>query len=1528
MPRQRHPKPNRATRKAARSTANPTVLAPAARAQWAVLCYLAGDLTPPLAEQIQSDLAEILATNSSPEVVVAVQFDGPDGARRYVLPAKPNPQLRPVEQLGRINSGSADVLADFLRWGLSVCPADRAALVLGGLNALDPAAAEDAEGKCGSRVFTLCRDNSCGGYMDVVDLGALIREVQAEQGRDQELLEILAVDSCHTQFLELAYQLEGRVQVLLASQTLVPDSGWNYTTVLRTWLQAVRKAKNGADAATVVRALLPAVADSYRVDDLKHPCVVSALDLRRLDDVARAFDTFCIGLIQVLGEGLIWETRRLVLNRFDTPETRIQPDAYDSGTLFILTGATLDAMADESIQGWLGTTLQRGSGPRFRRFYDAVARRLESCVAQSKDPPRLRRLIKALRSPHGAEQGAALLKEIGDGVKQRLDLLAKSPSNRAERLQARNVARDRDQRLAQAIQAELGLLPVERRFDLDRLKESAEAARRLARQARQAALTLFGSALEAEFEEPDQAGSESRAGMVIAVASTQGVLTGWPRWSGVSLYRPAKLDELMNANYQRFAFHQRVHWAAMLGAANLIEHHPRAMWRLVSSLLATGAAATRRDVLQRLTGSDSVIWGLREQFRVMAPAPTLTLSLEKRRDFPRAGKPIGTDQPDQENYLLRLESVTRGAVITEQLSRVQPKVMDRALEELGTVLSADFATPDLLRRLRSIGGLLGEDIFQNLSRTLEDERQAALEGVTNTNAHLQLQIPRELMRYPWELMHHRGEWLSERFAMGRQVFMETGLARRVLRRRQGRVRPLIIGDPLFDAKLRWRQLRGARAEAEQVAGWFKRLRDELGEVIDFERDRDTRIHTRLTLAEFRELLRNGQYDIIHFAGHGIFRNEDPETSAWLLSDGELWALEIRNTLVDHPAPPWLVYANACESAMESDRPARTYQGNVFGLATAFINQGVAAYIAPLWPIDDLLAQHIALEFYRHLLCDRATLGEALRRAKTDARRLTYPDDREDHLPDYGAWTGLGWASLVLYGDPTEELFQALAGTGKLRESETGPATQMPPPIPAKRPPTFVSTPLTQYLHAPDHVVSDWVRGPALQPLSTALRGQAPLAEGEVILELVEEAGLRRWRRRTGATVGVMGKRGPAESVETDDDGLPGSVLGTLLHDDRIRHQLAGKRGVLRVVGRWLVSGFDGGLTGLVREYDREQVTCEGLLWIPGDGPETMVPVRRDMLSHDAGAAKSDRVLLLIHGTFSRTASPVEGFGPAFLRWARERYRAVLGLDHWTLSRTPLENAEMLVEQLRVLDPQLLEGRRLDIITHSRGGLVGRAFCELLERAPAVRHLIFLGTPNCGTDLANPKNWGALADMLVNVTGLDFADLFGRLAGLLAHLAVLAGEKRIPGLLAQNPLMADVENSFLHSLQRVDAGRGEVQYAVVTAEFEPAPLIPNLKGLWQAAKAAGVDTALDRFFTDANDLVVNTAHAWCIEQGSAQRAQLPAFLKPDRVLAFVPAMSKLQLPAQVKPEVALGIHHCNLFGQPRTQERLKQWLTER
>ncbi len=1501
-------------RRAARPSVSRNVAAASSRAgsepaSWAALFYLAGDVGL-LAEPVYRDLQEILSVGSTKEVRVAVQYDGPSGATRYLPGLRPNTGVEPVESLGMIDSGSTEELANFLRWGLSVCPANRVAVVLGGLNALDPGQEGRPDEKKGPRVFTICRDDSSGGYLDVVEIGAVIRDVLAEKNRDQ--IELLAFDSCHTQFLELAYELEGRVSVLLASQTVVAGEGWDYHSVLTAWQVAVHQAKDsGLTAQELARKLAPSVLASYVREMGEAPCSVSALDLQRLDEVARAFDTLCISFMQSLGEGLIWKARELLLGLFDKGEASRFP-AYDCGSFFVLLAAAMDAMADESSQGWLGTTLCRASGnSAFDRFRASLSAKLRRGLPDSADPARLQRIIEVLESANFNEAGGAFLTEIGVDIEDRVAACSPGRFAKPNLVKRAAIAQRRDDELKRAIEEVFSQLPYERQVDFARLVESVSTARRLARQARQAALVLLGDKAldESTCQEMPTA---SREGMVIV---SVGNGDPGPRWSGVSLYRPLRLDALMNESYQRFAFHGRVHWAALLGAANLIQHHPRALWRLVSSLLATGGAGTRRDLLRRLTGADSVVWGLRDQFRAMAPAPTLTLSLERRRGARGSEEPVeNAAGAIRENYLLRLDSANRGAIISEQFSRVQPRLMERALRELEALLAAPQMTTPGFSRLRAIGSLLGEDIFQTLGRTLEEERESVLAEAPEAAVHLQLQIPRELMRYPWELLYHRGEWLSERFAIGRQVFMETGLARRVPHRRQGRVRPLIIGDPIFDENLGWSQLPGARAEAEQVAGWFERLKDDLGDVIDFDRVRDTRIHTRLTTVDLRSLLRDGGYDIIHFAGHGVFNSADPETSAWLLSDGELWALEIRNTLESHPAPPWLVYANACEAAMETDRPR--YQGSVFGLATAFINHGVSAYIAPLWPIDDLLAQQIAIEFYRQLLAERASLGEALRRAKVDARAVATPAVEGLHGSDArpGAWSSLGWASLVLYGDPTEELFQALAGSEVKRDPNHEPLGVAP----RLRKKTRLATAARSFLHAPDHVMADWAGDPVSRKAVFGARGAGGRngddADAQPQLELIEDAGLRRWRVvRPGS-----GRRGATPAV---DEGMPGSPLPRLLADDRVRRQLPGRRGFVRVVGRWVLSGFDDGMTGLVREYDREQVPSEGLFLVTTRG---LRPLTRENLPPVKGG--NDRVLVLVHGTFSKSASPVDGLGANFLNWARERYRAVIAFDHWTLSKTPLDNAAFLAEQLRNLEPELLTRRRLDFITHSRGGLVARAFCDLVGQAEAVRDLVFLGTPNCGTDLANPNNWGAMADALVNMTGLDHAEVLGRLAGLLARLAVMGGQQAIPGILAQNPQMAGVKDSFLESLQRSSAASNGVRYSLVTAEFEPLPLIPNLKGLWKAAKDTGTDSAVDAFFADANDLVVNTAHVWCVRQPPSDRRKLPALFSIDRVLAFTPPQTAFEVPEGVLREVALGIHHCNLFSQPRVQSCLREWLS--
>lgn len=192
--------------------------------------------------------------------------------------------------------------------------------------------------------------------------------------------------------------------------------------------------------------------------------------------------------------------------------------------------------------------------------------------------------------------------------------------------------------------------------------------------------------------------------------------------------------------------------------------------------------------------------------------------------------------------------------------------------------------------------------------------------------------------------------------------------------------------------------------------------------MDFVFERDVFVNTTVTRAAMRRLLRDGGYDLVHFAGHASYSAAQPERSALLLSDGPLGATELRNTLAWCTRPPWMIFANACNASMTSDRKPTGYQGEVFGLAEACIREGVSAYVAPLWQISDKSAQVIALELYRALLLSRATIGSALRRARIEARRVAELER--------GRGSGdISWAGMVLYGNPTDRLFDTLDGGG-------------------------------------------------------------------------------------------------------------------------------------------------------------------------------------------------------------------------------------------------------------------------------------------------------------------------------------------------------------------------------------------------------------------------------------------------------------------------------------------------------------------
>jgi pimeloyl-ACP methyl ester carboxylesterase len=131
-------------------------------------------------------------------------------------------------------------------------------------------------------------------------------------------------------------------------------------------------------------------------------------------------------------------------------------------------------------------------------------------------------------------------------------------------------------------------------------------------------------------------------------------------------------------------------------------------------------------------------------------------------------------------------------------------------------------------------------------------------------------------------------------------------------------------------------------------------------------------------------------------------------------------------------------------------------------------------------------------------------------------------------------------------------------------------------------------------------------------------------------------------------------------------------------------------------------------------------------------PQGLVP--------NAQPVQAGRILLFVHGTFGKSAHLFEEIqqapgDPALLNRATTKpaaYNQILAFDHPTLSVSPI------VDAIDLRTAFALSKAEVDIVCHSRGGLVSRWWMEVLDSFPArIRRAVFVGSPLTGTSLAAP-----------------------------------------------------------------------------------------------------------------------------------------------------------------------------------------------
>lgn len=256
-----------------------------------------------------------------------------------------------------------------------------------------------------------------------------------------------------------------------------------------------------------------------------------------------------------------------------------------------------------------------------------------------------------------------------------------------------------------------------------------------------------------------------------------------------------------------------------------------------------------------------------------------------------------------------------------------------------------------------------------------------------------------------------------------------------------------------------------------------------------------------------------------------------------------------------------------------------------------------------------------------------------------------------------------------------------------------------------------------------------------------------------------------------------------------------------------------------------------------------------------------------------------RTLLFVHGTFSNARNMLEEFtthsarGLRFMNRAMQgadRYDRILFFEHPTLSVSPIINALELGRALAGSSGQL------DVIAHSRGGLVVRWWLEAfgsslrLDEGARVR-AVLAGSPLNGTSLAAPdkiqhamglvSNVGTFAQHALGLAGV--ANPFLWVAGKLVEVIVsvtgsLAKTPIVDALAALVPGLAGqsmVSNN--HEINRLRIGPASVEpaYFAIVSNFETED--PGWR-FWRNFRKDRVgDLATDVVFPGNNDLVVDT-----------------------------------------------------------------------
>ena len=229
------------------------------------------------------------------------------------------------------------------------------------------------------------------------------------------------------------------------------------------------------------------------------------------------------------------------------------------------------------------------------------------------------------------------------------------------------------------------------------------------------------------------------------------------------------------------------------------------------------------------------------------------------------------------------------------------------------------------------------------------------------------------------------------------------------------------------------------------------------------------------------------------------------------------------------------------------------------------------------------------------------------------------------------------------------------------------------------------------------------------------------------------------------------------------------------------------------------------------------------------------------------------IALFIHGFIGTTEDKVGSIRRPIKQGERaldDQYDLVLAFDYESLNTKIEETAADLQKKLAEIGLKESCNKHFTIIAHSMGGLVSRYFIEKLGGKNFVSHLIMLGTPNNGSELANLKD---------NIAHWLTLGLNG-LTALQPYLLPISWLGKFVGKATITMGEQQTNSTFIQTLNSLPDA--EVPYHIVVGNTdllhakrpEEYGLIQQVKDIFKERDGVQV---IDLFLGKPNDLVVTT-----------------------------------------------------------------------